>query len=321
MDEPQITIAIPFRGCWRLLRSAVESVIGQTTPHWRVVVCDNGSLDEEDVEARLLDYDDARIAYVRNPRDLGIVGNFNRCLEAAETDLVVLLHADDRLMPNYCEAMLGACAGRPDAVAHYCQPQAINVRDEPCFSTREVVKRFFAPARKKKVAILRGEAAAAALLRGYHVCSPSMCFRKSVLDGRRFDPAWGQVMDIELNVRLLMDGETIAGLPARLYCYRRHTGQTTAQNIQNLSFFQEHVRLYDLLHGKAATMGWRELAAVARRKRIVKMQLCYWALVDLSHADLRHFWKKARFLARGGQANRGMAEERSPPSAIAEEAS
>jgi glycosyltransferase involved in cell wall biosynthesis len=305
MNEASITVAIPFRGQWSMLRCAVESVLAQTTSQWHLVVCDNASGDAS-VESQLRAYGDERIRYIDNEEDLGIVGNFNRCLDAAETDLATLLHCDDRLAPGYCAAMICAFENRSDAVAHYCRPQSIDERGRPCFSTREFVKRFFEPRREEGVVVLRGEPGAAAILRGNFICGPAICFRKSALGERRFDPAWGQVMDIELHVRLLMDGETIVGLPAALYCYRRHHGQTTARNIQDLSFFDEHFRLYDVLQAQAEQMGWRGLARVARRKRVVTLQLLYWALADLTKADFRYALQKGRLLF-GGSSTLGNA--------------
>ena len=57
---------------------------------------------------------DPRITYVRNPKNLGLAGNWNRCLDAVTSPLFTLLHADDELLPNYVETMLAAADRHPD---------------------------------------------------------------------------------------------------------------------------------------------------------------------------------------------------------------
>jgi hypothetical protein len=59
---------------------------------------------------------DARISYVRNPTNLGIAGNWNRCLELAETALFTLHHADDRLNARYAEIIRELADHEPRAV-------------------------------------------------------------------------------------------------------------------------------------------------------------------------------------------------------------
>jgi len=54
-----------------------------------------------------------RVRYVKNEKNLGIDGNFNRCVDLAETDFVTVLHADDELMPNYTATMLRALERYP----------------------------------------------------------------------------------------------------------------------------------------------------------------------------------------------------------------
>jgi len=54
--------------------------------------------------------------FIRNPTNLGLFGNFNRCLDfASEADYLQILHADDVLEPQFYEVMTGLledCDGR-----------------------------------------------------------------------------------------------------------------------------------------------------------------------------------------------------------------
>src|SRR5687768_5345277 len=101
--DPPLTIAIPFYSGQAYLRAAIESVVRQTSSHWRLVVCDDGA--EAGTEQLVRSFVDSRIRYLKNEHNLGMAGNWNRCLDVAETDLVNLLHNDDELLPNYVELM------------------------------------------------------------------------------------------------------------------------------------------------------------------------------------------------------------------------
>ena len=101
-NEP-LTIAIPFYKGHAYLRAAIESVRKQSSPHWQLVVCDDGP--DSGTAELLASFGDPRMRYLRNERNLGMASNWNRCLDAAETDLVNLLHNDDDYS-HWLETML-----------------------------------------------------------------------------------------------------------------------------------------------------------------------------------------------------------------------
>ena len=79
----------------------------------RVLVLDNCSTDRTEEIVR--NFKDLACEFIRNPTNLGLFGNLNRCLEfAAETEFLHILHADDAIAPRFYEVMTGAladCAG------------------------------------------------------------------------------------------------------------------------------------------------------------------------------------------------------------------
>src|SRR5262245_61189654 len=123
--EAAITFAIPFYTGGEYLRCAVESVLRQTRPDWELLVCDDAG-PEPGTEALLRSFADARVRYVRNEANLGMIGNWNQCLDLARTDLVTLLHADDALLPGYADLMVKAAAGHPRAAAFFCAARIID---------------------------------------------------------------------------------------------------------------------------------------------------------------------------------------------------
>ena len=107
---------LPAYGDGALLREAVRSVLAQDVPHWRLtVVDDRADAPPDDLGAWLDALGDPRVRYLANPVRLGINRNFQRCLELATAPLVVVLGADDRMLPHYVRVVSEAAARHPDA--------------------------------------------------------------------------------------------------------------------------------------------------------------------------------------------------------------
>jgi glycosyltransferase involved in cell wall biosynthesis len=295
-SEASVTIAIPFFAGREHLRKAIESVLRQTNPRWELLICDDHSL-EPDLDVLIASYADARCRYVRNPANLGMAGNWNRCLDLARTDLVTLLHADDELHENYCALMAMAARRYPDCAALFCEAVVIGETGAPCFSFADFIKRFLAPPANGPL-LLRGPRALAALLRGNFIFCPTLCYRKGVLGNRRFSPDWRFVLDLEFYSRLLLDGDGLVGMPTPAYAYRRHSANTTLRYEESLLRFREEVALYDILARRAAARGWTRAARLARGKAIIKFNLLYGLLDHVVHRRWRQAWRRLAFLGR-----------------------
>ena len=282
-DTTAVSFGIPFYRGLDYLGHAIRSVLAQSDPNWRAFVCDDG--DEPGVEALVGNVGEGRVAYVKNPARLGIGGNFNRCLELAGTDLVTILHADDELEPNYAGAMRARASANPGAAALFCNVSVIGDRGQPRFSLPDAIKRFIHPAPGREFA-LAGEPGVRALIRGNFIMAPTLCFRKSVLGERGFPEQYAFVLDLELTTSLLLDGDTLIGLPERLYRYRRHDDNATARLTRSQQRFLEESAFYDRMLAEAGRRGWTECVRLARQKRMLKFNLTYRTLASVAHGRL-----------------------------------
>jgi hypothetical protein len=131
--------------------------------------------------------------------------------------------------------------------------------------------------------VLRGEPAVCALARGNFIMCPTLCYRRSVLQGRRFSGRWQFVQDLDFTTRLLMDGDTLIGLPCQAYAYRRHAENATSKYTANLYRFAEERAFLDELSALSAERSWSAAARTARHKTIIKLHLIVRALRDLVH--------------------------------------
>jgi glycosyltransferase involved in cell wall biosynthesis len=291
--DQRITIAIPFYKGQEYLRAAIESVRRQRSSSWQLIVCDDGP--ESGTEEVITSFGDGRMRYIRNERNFGMAGNWNRCLELAETDLVNLLHADDELLPNYVEVMLKAGRQFPDAAAFFCKAKVIDADGRDTFSFVDYIKRFLEP-RSSGPHVLHDRSAIAALMRGDFIMCPTVSYRRSRLPAERFRSDWRMVLDLDFFTRILLADGTMVGVPEIAYAYRRHAENATATYTENLLRFDEESRLHDAIAAEAMKRKWPEVARTAGAKRMIKLHLAFRIAQDLMRLRFSAAARKSRFL-------------------------
>ena len=99
--SPKVSVVIPCYDLGRYLPGAVESVLAQTYEHYELIVVDDGSTDAATVAA-LDGYADAGIRVLRRPH-AGVSATKNAGIEMARGEYVVVVDADDALMPRFLE--------------------------------------------------------------------------------------------------------------------------------------------------------------------------------------------------------------------------
>jgi len=104
MSAATVTVGIPTYNRVGLLQGAIDSVLAQEYEHFRILISDNASTDA--TSALVASYRDPRIDYVQSDHNVGVIGNFNRLIELADTDFLMLLSDDDRLYPDYLRSVV-----------------------------------------------------------------------------------------------------------------------------------------------------------------------------------------------------------------------
>ena len=106
--EPAL-ITVILTTCDRpqLVTRAIESVVRQDAPDWRLIVIDDGA-----ASARRAIPDDDRIAYQRTSGRTGAAAARNAGLRLASTPWMVLLDDDDEMEPGFIRHFRNTVAGR-----------------------------------------------------------------------------------------------------------------------------------------------------------------------------------------------------------------
>jgi glycosyltransferase involved in cell wall biosynthesis len=106
-----VTVVIPTYNRSQWLGGAIESVLAQTYPDFRLIVSDNASTDSTaDVVAA---YHDPRLSYVRRTRNLPLNQHYNAVFATVATEYFFIVPDDDRLAPDAIERTLPVLQANP----------------------------------------------------------------------------------------------------------------------------------------------------------------------------------------------------------------
>ena len=110
--KPLVSVCIPAYNSARYIGATIESVLSQRYENLELVVVDDCSGDNT-VEI-VNSFRDPRLRLVKNEKNLGMTGNWNKCLAEAGGDYIKLICADDVLYEDSIEKELGALLSHPE---------------------------------------------------------------------------------------------------------------------------------------------------------------------------------------------------------------
>ncbi len=276
---------IPAYGDDALVRETVASVLGQHDPGWRLTVVDDGTGLGDWVRG----LGDERVSYHANPVRLGINRNFQRCVDLSEAELVVLLGADDRLLPDFVGRVRREAERHPDAAFLHTGARIIDGAGRAIMPLVDRVKRATSIRPAGTSEAVGGERLAASLLRGNWMYFPSVAFRRDPLVAHGFRAGYDIVLDLDLYLRILRAGGHAVLLREPGIEYRRHPGSLSSTGATDGSRFAEERAFFDEVAAELAAEGWPRAARAAR-----------WHLTSRLHALTKLTAPRARPREREG---------------------
>ena len=116
----KISVCIPTYNGARYLEACLDSVLNQTYKDIEILAVDDGSTDNTIEILERYSANDQRIRLVRNEHNLGLVANWNRCVELACGEWIKFVFQDDLIAPTCLERLL-ATAQEQAAQLVICQ--------------------------------------------------------------------------------------------------------------------------------------------------------------------------------------------------------
>lgn len=288
-----IDIMMPYYGDVAMMQAAVRSVLAQTDPDWHLTVVDDGQA--AGVPEWFAALGDARVSYQRNPVNLGVTGNFRKCVELAKRDRMVMMGSDDLMLPDYVATVRQLEALAPGA--GIVQP-GVEVIDE----NGRVVGGGLVDAAKRRIYKpkgpgphrMRGEELATNLLRGNWLYFPSICWRTEAVAAVSFREDLQVIQDLDLIIKLVERGEELIAGDRVCFQYRRHLSSESAKQALDGRRFAEARAFFLETADRLDSIGWKQAATASRRHRSARLH----ALSLVPSALKQHRAEAARQLLR-----------------------
>jgi hypothetical protein len=274
--RPDFSVVIAARDAAATLGTAIESVLGQTTPAAEIVVCDDGSTDDTaSVAAR---YDEVRL--IRQPPS-GVAAAKNAAAGAATGEFVVILDADDVFEPERLEALSAVAEARPDL--DLLTTDAYVEAGGCVLGTWSVLFQHFASSDQAGEIVRR--------------CFPfpHVAVRRATLFAHGgFDESLASAVDWDCWIRLILGGSAMGCVAAPLARYKVTPGSVTSsagrQALGHVRMFEKLLRDDGLAAARApleaALRHWRREASIVGAEEL------------LLGGDLRGFRRAANAIAR-----------------------
>ncbi len=102
---PKVSLCIPQYNRCNQLRLVIQDLLAQSYSDFELLIVDDCSTDQ--TPEVVAEFNDPRITYYRNERNLGLYPNFNRCLQLARGEYIAIYHNHDRYAPDIVEQSVG----------------------------------------------------------------------------------------------------------------------------------------------------------------------------------------------------------------------
>ena len=245
VERPFWSVMIPSYNADGMLEETLRSVLDQDpgADQMQVAVVDDAS-PGADRAAEIVDrLGGGRVEFHRAAENLGLAGNWNRCIVLARGRWVHLLHQDDLIAPGFYERLGAAAAEWPDLAAAFCRHRIIDERG------REL--RVSAPERDEAGAL---DGWLTDMATGQRVQCPAIAVARSTYEqvgGFRFDLRYS--LDWEMWARAASAGP-VWYEPAILASYREHVANETSRLVRcgsDLADMERGLELILRLHPEA----------------------------------------------------------------------
>lgn len=210
--RPLISVLMPvYETDPACLKAAVDSVLAQAYTEWELCVCDDGSARPETLAVLDgLPAKDARIHVLRHEANRGIAAATNTALAAASGEFVACLDHDDLLLPGALLSVAAVLDRDPAVDAVYTDQASV---DAGGGSPEPFLKPDWSPD----------------LFRGVMYVGHLLAVRTELVRAvGGVDPAYDNVQDFELMLRIAEAAGRIAHVPSVQYLWRKVAGSVAS---------------------------------------------------------------------------------------------
>jgi glycosyltransferase involved in cell wall biosynthesis len=256
-----VDVMLPYYGDVDQMKLAAQSVLNQQYQDWRLIVIDDGYPDPEP-RRWFSEITDPRVTYLRNDENLGANGNYRKALGLVEAPYVVIMGADDIMLPNYLDVVVSAFEAYPKADVVQPGVQVIDEKGIACTPLVDAVKKVYAPKTNERIE-LKGEAMATSLVRADWAYFPSLAWRSETITRIGFTEGLDVVQDLALLLDIAAEHGSMIIDPVLAFLYRRHSASDSSVRALDGRRFDEERQFFESQAARFRVLGWKKAARAA----------------------------------------------------------
>lgn len=257
-----VDVMLPYYGDVDQMKLAARSVMSQQFQDWRLIVIDDGYPDDEPARW-FASIEDPRVSYMRNEKNLGANGNYRKALGLVESPHVVIMGADDIMLPNYLDIVVRAFEAFPDADVVQPGVQVIDGKGIAYSPLVDAVKKAYAPKTDQRIQ-LKGERMATSLVRADWAYFPSLAWRSETIKRIGFTEGLDVVQDLALLLDIAAEEGSMIVDPVLAFLYRRHSASDSSVRALDGRRFDEERRFFALQAERFSALGWKKASRAAK---------------------------------------------------------
>jgi glycosyltransferase EpsE len=104
--KPRISVLMGIYNCAKTLPEALDSLYNQSYKDFKLILCDDGSIDDSYNIAKRYAAKYDNIILIQNKKNIKLAATLNHCLEYADTEYVARMDGDDISLPNRFEKQI-----------------------------------------------------------------------------------------------------------------------------------------------------------------------------------------------------------------------
>ena len=236
-----MSIGIPAYNNGAYIGETIESILAQTYKNIELVIVDDNSSDNTYQVLQQYAEKDKRVKIYKNETNLGMAGNWNRCLELCTGEFMKLVCADDLLAPNMIEYEMKIFRKYPEVVLVGSDTRLVDLQGK--------YKGWYR--RYKHSGIIDGKIVVRKgfFSQDYFGAPQANAFRRSAYEKvGGFSPEFHYIVDYDFFVEIAKLGKIyIIHEPLNYFRVRgdSNTGQVMGEDKQKTQIYvDEHYRLY-----------------------------------------------------------------------------
>lgn len=238
----RVSVCIPAYNSEKYIRKTIESIRVQTFEDWELIIVDDCSTDNTYKIIKKYESMDSRIHAYKNEENLGMSGNWNKCLSLCSGEYMKLCCADDMLSKNALLKEVAALDENPEAVLACSDTKLKDVNGKN--------KGFYRRYRKHGLVSGRLVVKKGFFSQDYFGAPQANLFRRSVYEKvGGFDTNYTYILDYDFFVSIAMLGDIfIIHEPLNMFCVRNdsNTGHVMGGDKEKLAIYlKEHYYLYN----------------------------------------------------------------------------